>query len=487
MREDQRTSSSNRSTSTTRSNRPSRQNSQRTFQVIKWIFVILTFALIGWSIKLITMDREEILANENNPVIEVMEERVLRGSIFDRSDKLLAYTKVNEDDGNETRIYPYGESAAHVVGYTGRGNSGLEARLEKDLFTDAGLADQVAYWVTAEKTEGNSAKLTLDADLTQFIYEQLEGYSGAVVITEPSTGAVRVLASSPSFDPESVVDDWESIAEREDGPLYSRALQGLYAPGSTMKIITALAMYRHMPDYMDREYVCESYLEVEDQRLYCAGEHAHGWLDLPDAFAYSCNGFFAEAGVEMGKEALQETADYLHVGDDFGFILPQSESTIGLEEYEADSMLAQTSIGQGRVLLSPFYLNMLTCSIANGGVLYAPYLVDEIRTPSGRVVSKNLPKLYGTIMQEDEAAFLADLMEGVCSYGTGSDLYLDGYTIYGKTGTAQVEGGADHSWFTGYIEKDGKSELVITVLIENGGYEKRAVPLVYSILEHLST
>lgn len=449
--------------------------------------MVLTFALIVWSIKLITWDRSVILANENNPIIEVVEERILRGAIIDRNDNVLAYTEVNEDDGNETRIYPYGESLAHVVGYTGRGNSGLESKLEMELYTDAGLADQVAYWVTAEKTEGNSVKLTLDADLQQFVYEQLDGYSGAVVITDPSTGAVRVLASSPSFDPGSVVDDWESIAEREDGPLYSRALQGLYAPGSTMKIMTALAMYRHMEGYQDREYVCESFLEVDDQRLYCAGESAHGWLDLPDAFAFSCNGFFAQAGVEMGAEALKETAEYLHIGDDFGFILPQSESTIGLEKYEADSMIAQTSIGQGRVLFSPFYLNMLTCSIANGGVLYAPYLVDETRTPSGRLVTKNLPKLYGTILQEDEAKYLADLMEGVCSYGTGSNLYMEGYTIYGKTGTAQVENGADHSWFTGYIAKDGKSELVITVLIENGGYEKRAVPLVYSILEYLST
>ena len=148
-------------------------------------------------------------------------------------------------------------------------------------------------------------------------------------------------------------------------------------------------------------------------------------------------------------------------------------------------MIAQTSIGQGKVTLAPFFLNMLTCSIANGGVLYSPYLVDSYYSSSGTLLAENEPKLFGTIMGSSEAAFLQSLMKGVVEYGTGTELQSDRYTVYGKTGTAQVEGDLDHSWFTGYVVRDGKVELAFTVLIENGGREKRAIPLVRDFLDYL--
>ena len=459
------------------------QKTQKTFTVIQWIFVLLTFALIGWMVKIVVSDTEEIEANEYNPVVEEAKVNIIRGSIVDVNGEILAYTEINED-GSETRRYPFGESLAHVVGYTGRGDTGLEAELQNELLKSS-LLDQMTSWANEEKVRGNAVKLTIDAALQQYIYEQMDGYRGAVIITDPSTGAVKVLVSSPSYDPETLIDHWEVIAERSDSPLYARATQGLYAPGSTFKIITALAMYRNMADYLSYSYACDGTLEAGESTIACAGGEVHGTLTIPDAFAESCNGFFGSAGIRMGKDALEQAASYVKLGADFGFILPQSVSSLGLDTYESDGMIAQTAIGQGKVTLTPFYLNMLTCSIANGGVLYAPYLVDSYYSASGSLLGQNEPRLWGSLMGSTEAAFLQSLMQGVVERGTGTELQSDFYTVYGKTGTAQVEGDQDHSWFTGFVVVDGKVQCAITVLIENGGREKRAIPLVKDILDHL--
>ncbi|MCF0135801.1 MAG: hypothetical protein HUJ69_05205 [Lachnospiraceae bacterium] len=465
--------------------RKSRHNTQKTFQVIKWIFILLTFALIGWSVKIVVLDKPVYESRAANPIFEVKEEQVIRGSILDTVGRVVAYSVFDSEDNSDLRKYPYGASLAHVVGYTGRGDSALEAELAFALLTPSSPGDQVAAWVTEERAEGNSVQITIDAELQQFIYELFGEYRGAVVITDPSTGAVKALVSAPSFDPEAIVDDWELIAEREDSPLFARATQGLYPPGSTFKIITSLTMYRSLPEFRSYTYSCNDYYSVDEQQIYCYGGGTHGDLDLANAFAESCNGYFASAGALMGMDAFQSSADLLHIGDDFGFILPQSTSSLGFDTYESDSMIAQSAIGQGKVLMTPFNLNMITCAIANGGVLYQPYLLDKVLTPSGKTVTETVPRLYASLMNEEEAAFLQELMEDVVTYGTASALYSDRYTVYGKTGTSQVEGQADNSWFTGFVKTVDKGELVITVLVENGGLEKRAVPIVAEILRYL--
>lgn len=132
--------------------------------------------------------------------------------------------------------------------------------------------------------------------------------------------------------------------------------------------------------------------------------------------------------------------------------------------------------------MTPFMLNMITSAIANEGILYTPYMIDRVLDVDGNQIDKNLPKLWGSLMKPDEAAYLEELMRNVAEYGTASELWCDSCEIYGKTGTAQVEGGEDHSWFTGYTKVDGKVDLAITILIENGGSDKKAVPLAQEIL-----
>ena len=452
--------------------------------MIQWIFVIATFMLIFWIIKLLVKDKETIEANEYNPMNEIREIQVVRGSIYDANGNLLAYTETQED-GTEVRKYPYGEAAAHTVGYIGRGKAGLEAAMDEVLLSPPGIVEKLTSWANEEKVKGADVVTTLDGDLTQYIYDLFEGYRGAVVITDPKTGEIKALVSSPSYNPETLIDDWDAVASRDDSPLYARATMGLYPPGSTFKIITALAMYRNLPEYDKLEYFCEGVLNLGDQYITCHYNVAHGDLFLESAFAYSCNGFFGTAGIMMGGKVLKETADYVKIGNDFDFILPQSTSVVQVTEQESDSMLARTAIGQGDTLMTPFSLNMLTCAIANQGVLVAPTLLKETRDSEGNVLEEYPPKLWGTIMTRSEASFLEDLMRSVVTYGTATNLNTDRYECYGKSGTAQVEGLEDHSWFTCYVKRNETVEYAITVLIEEGGVYKRAVPMTEAILDYL--
>ena len=429
------------------------------------------------------LDREEISSSAYNPRINDEEQTVVRGSIMASSGEALAYTEI-QDDGSQLRVYPYGEVFAHVTGYIGHGKAGLEESANELLLKAPDLLDTLKSWANEEAVMGSNVVTTIDLDLQQFIYEQMDEYKGAVVITEPSTGKVRVLVSTPSYDPEAIIDNWDNIAANEDSPLYARATQGLYPPGSTFKILTALAMYRNLPDYEDYTYECDGAFTIGDETLSCAKGNVHGYLDLDDGFAYSCNGYFASVGVKMGGDAIRKTAEYLHMGDFFDFELPQSESSVVVSSSDSDGIIAQTAIGQGETQMTPFMLNMITSAISNEGVLYTPYLIDRVTDTKGNQIEKNLPKLWGTMMKPDEAAYLEDLMSNVTEYGTASELRYESCEVYGKTGTAQVDGGEDHSWFTGYTKVDGKVDLAITILIENGGSDKKAVPLAQEILDY---
>ena len=453
----------------------------RTFKVIKVLFVLLALSLIVWMCKLMVKDREEISSSAYNPRMNDEEQMVVRGAILAENGEKLAYTEIQED-GSQRRVYPYGEVFAHVTGYIGHGKAGLEEAANAKLLEAPDLLDTLKSWAKEEAVLGSNVMTTIDLDLQQFIYEQLDGYKGAVVITEPSTGKVKALVSTPSYHPEEIIDNWENIAANEDSPLYARATQGLYPPGSTFKMITALTLYRNLKGYEDYTYDCEGAFSIGEESISCARGNVHGHMDLADGFAYSCNGYFAGAGVELGGDAIKDTAEYIHMGDSFGFELPQSSSCVVVSSNDSDGLIAQTAIGQGETQITPFMLNMLTASIANEGVLYTPYLVDRITDAEGNQIEKNLPKLWGTVMKPDEAGYLEKLMGYVTEYGTASDLWHSSCDIYGKTGTAQVDSGEDHSWFTGYTKVEGKVDLAITILIENGGAEKKAVPLAQEIL-----
>ena len=442
--------------------------------------------MIIFLAKIMLIDGSRIRVNTYNPRLAKAEEHYIRGSIYDASGNLLAYTEV-ESDGTKTRVYPFGEAYAHVTGYSLRSKTCLELALNEKLLSSDRFTDQLEYLFGGDDILGNNAILTIDGGLQQKAYDLLSSVHGAVVISEPSTGKILALVSTPSYDPNTVSENWEDLTNREDSPLYSRAMQGQYPPGSTFKIITALAAFRH-GDLRNYVYDCTGDVEIGHTILPCYNSTAHGEQDIYDAFANSCNTYFATLGIQVGGKDLRSTAESLYLNDRIDFALPQSMSRVTVSDADNEQMIAETAIGQGQNQITPFSMNMIASVIANEGMLYAPYIVDRIENTDGKTVEKYLPSLYDrNVLTQEEAEYMEGLMEGVVSRGTAYMLSDLPCTVYGKTGTAQVTEGDDtepHSWFTGYTKTNGEADLAITVMIENGAESYPALPVVYELLSY---
>ncbi len=455
-----------------------------TFRVIKGIFLFLSILLIVWIGKLIVFDSNTISVNAYNPRLAKLEEGYIRGSILDAGGNVLAYTQVNEA-GEKTRVYPYGKVFAHVTGYSAKTKTGLELAMNTELLSASSWLDTLRSSVRDTPVQGCDVVTTLQAELQEKAYALLGDHSGAVVVSEPSTGKILALVSTPAYDPNTVFSQWEEISQDESAPLFPRATQGKYAPGSTFKIITSLALYRTDSSWQDYRYTCEGETVLGNTTLPCFDHKVHGEESIADAFANSCNTFYANLGLHIGAKSLRSCADSLLFNSDIEFILPIARSSFPLSEDDTVEMVGETSIGQGKTMVSPFHMNLITNAIANEGMLYEPYMVDRVVTKEGNQISKNLPKLYGALLEPQEAAYLEEMMAGVIARGTATSLQNSYCQVYGKTGTAQVgEGEEAHSWFTGYTKTNGSVDIAVTVVVEHGAESKRAVPLVKELLEY---
>jgi cell division protein FtsI/penicillin-binding protein 2 len=275
------------------------------------ITYLIVGLFIGMSVYLgyfIQVQSEDVINNPYNSArLNNFEERVVRGKILSDDGSILAETIISEK-GTEMRNYPQGDLFSHVVGYSSMGKTGIESLANYYLlsshinpFTKA--MDQLAD----KKSDGDTVVTTLDKTMQSIAHDALGDRKGAVIAMEPGTGKVLAMVSKPTFDPNQIEAQWENLVngDQTEARLLNRATQGLYPPGSTFKILTALTMYREMPDYEEYSYDCWGALSIGNELLHCAGEYAHGYMGLQDGFAYSCNGYFAGAGVEMGGDALR--------------------------------------------------------------------------------------------------------------------------------------------------------------------------------------
>lgn len=217
-----------------------------------YLFVTLFLALISYIVYFNVFRAKTIVNSPYNVRQDAFADRIIRGSITDRDGEVLAETQVGED-GTENRVYPYGAAFAHVVGYSNEtaGKSGLESIENSELLTsNAFFAEKFLNEFKDEKNHGDTVVTTLDAGLQQAAYNALGENRGAIMVMEASTGKILAMVSGPSYDPNTIAQDWEALnADSTYSPLLNRVTQGAYAPGSTFKIVTALEYMREHPDY----------------------------------------------------------------------------------------------------------------------------------------------------------------------------------------------------------------------------------------------
>jgi peptidoglycan glycosyltransferase len=453
--------------------------------VVTYLFAGLFALLIGYFVYFDAVLRPDVINNPYNSRQESFADRVIRGSILSSDGEVLAETKV-ASDGTETRNYPYANVFSHVVGYSTRGKTGIESLANFSLLTsNAFFGERIANEIREEKNVGDNVVTTLNATLQQTAYDALGSHRGAVVVLEVETGKVLAMVSKPDYDPNRINQNWESLtAEGEsEGALYNRASQGLYAPGSTFKIITLLEYMRENAYYADFNFDCTGSYTEGNYTISCYGKTVHGAETLKEAFAKSCNGAFASIGLSLNTSSFTSTCRSLLFQSELPFDLPYSTSSFTLKEDATPAERMMTGIGQGETLVSPLHMAMLVSSIANGGLLMKPYLLDHIETYQGDLVKNYHSSAYGSLMTESEADVLTEYMEEVVATGTGKKLNDLGFSVAGKTGTAEYSSDKtkSHAWFAGFSET-GEADIAVCVLVEEAGSgSEYAVPIARKI------
>ena len=305
-----------------------RQKTDRSILCLVYLVVFLFLCLIGYMGYFLVIPRENVINNPYNARLDSFARTVARGRILDKSGTVLAETRTGED-GKEKRVYPYGELFSHVVGYSVRGKTGLEALGNFYLLTcHLNPVSQVTARLAGTKNPGDQIITSLDVRLQQAAGGALGGRKGVVAAMEPSTGRILAMVSNPGFDPNTVLEAWDTITADGDGQarLVNRASQGLYPPGSVFKIVMVLEYIREHPDdYEEFRFDCDGYFERGEYTIQCYHGNAHGSQNLSQAFANSCNGAFAAMGLEMDMQALAETAGELLFNRDPG-LLPEPVS-----------------------------------------------------------------------------------------------------------------------------------------------------------------
>ena len=429
--------------------------SNKVILAVTYLGAALFLGLAGYMGYFLQVQRETVINNSYNARLDSFANRVVRGRILAADGTVLAENRT-DGEGNETRIYPFGTVFDHVVGYSSNGKTGIESLANFYLLTShVNLAEQVVNELGGTKSQGDDVYTTLDPELQQAAWAALGDRRGAVIAMEPDTGKILAMVSKPGYDPNTLAQDWEVLNADEGGqsPLLNRAAQGLYPPGSTFKIVTALEYMREHPqDYKDYRFDCSGTYVNGDYTIRCYHGESHGSQDFVQAFANSCNGAFASLGLELNLASLKGTAEELLFNRELpltGF--PYKESSFVMEPGAGAWEILQTSMGQGKTEMTPLHNALLTAAIANGGTLMKPYLLDRVVSAGEEEVKKFMPEAWGSLMTAQEAADLTELMEAVVTVGTASALRTDAYQAAAKTGSAEFETGREtHAWFTGF-------------------------------------
>lgn len=449
-----------------------RQKTSRQIRLVTGVFVILFCSMMGYTCYYAMTNKQEMINNSYNSRQEMLITQNARGTIYASDGQILART-VTDEDGEERREYPYENMFAHVIGYASHGRFGIEAQSNYYLIqSNAKLSDKVASEVSGEKYPGDNVITNLNVDLQEVAYQSLGAYKGAIIVSEPSTGKILAMVSKPDFDPNEIESIWDDLLEKNDsGVLLNRATQGLYPPGSTFKIVTALEYIRENPDtYQNYSYQCGGRFTRGEDVINCFHGTAHGGEDFIKSFAKSCNASFANISMLLDRSSYEDTLSKLLFNCELPVSFAYNKSRVIVDETVSDSDVMQASIGQGTDQITPLHMNMITAAIANDGILMKPYLIDHVENYNGNILKQFSPEPYGSLMSKEEAEALTVLMTEVVESGTATKLKGLSYTAAGKTGSAEYNSvkSDSHAWFTGFAPVEDP-QICVTIIIEGAG------------------
>lgn len=440
------------------------------------VFSAAFMLLIGYLSYFEIWQGQSIVSLPDNKRLKDKENQVLRGSIYDRNMAVIAQSQ-RLSDNTQKRVYRegYSQPYAAILGYCSNtyGSSGLEAKYASTLM-DSSMSNPVKVFkdmLSGSEVKGNNLVLTTDSNLAKTAYDALGKNRGAVVAMNPSTGEVLAMVSKPVFNPSTIDTDWNTlIKQSEEGPLLNRATQPrMYPPGSTFKVIVASEALEHIPDIESRIFHCSGNLKIGNYTLSDYGNESHGSIDMHEALTVSCNITFGTIGMELGADTLKSGAeDFMFNKPVDYFDLPVNESKFPSISKDRKDSLAQSSIGQYEVTVTPFEMALVASTIANGGTMMKPYLIKYVMDPYGDVISTNKPSVLAKPIKPETAEKVKEMMIDVVKKGTGKASRIAGIEVAGKTGTAEVGKNVPaHSWFIAFAPADNPT-IAVSVIVENG-------------------
>ena len=445
---------------------------------ISYILLLFCAMFLALIVYLTTIDlyyRDEYASNNLNARSVARESNILRGDIYDRSGETLAYSKMDGDV--QKRYYPHINLYAHVIGYSSKtyGKSLLEKSYNADLLGQDNInaVFNLKNLLKGEMSTGNSLTLTIDHPTQKKADALMDKYRGALVAIDPQTGAILAMVSKPDFNPNETYlhQSWSELSNSDNAPFLNRATMGLYPPGSTYKMVTSALI---LEQGLDNTVVDDTgSIEISGHTIGNTRGNVYGETDLAKAFRNSSNVYFADVGSQIKGREHQDIARRFGFNQSLEFDFPYSKSkfqTGNLSKIEA----AIASIGQGKTLLSPLHLAMITGAIANGGDMMRPYLVAEVNAPTGFPVKTTKPSLLTQSVTPVVANQVKDMMLDVVETGTGGNAKIRGMQVGGKTGTAENEKTIDdpertHALFVAYAPYDNP-QIAVAVILEYAGH-----------------
>lgn len=448
-------------------------DSNRQIAVITYLFLFLFIAMLAYLGYFTQVKSKTVINNTYNKRQALLESRIVRGEILSREGNVLAQT-LSDNDGGYYRNYPYRNTFAHIVGYSTHGVLGVESMENYTLLTcDGNIAVRISNDLKGRKNHGDNVHTTLDTRMQEAAYDAMEDRKGAVVAMNVKTGELLCVLSKPDFDPNEIMAKWDVFnADSKNSPLLNRAFLGSYPPGSTFKIVTALEYLKeHDNDVSDYGFECNGSFEHKGSVINCYNEQVHGWLNFDDSFAQSCNSSFANISSQLDKRRFGSTIGELMFNSSLPLPFKYVEAYSDIGPASSTDDLLQTGIGQGRTLISPVHMLMITSAIANDGILMRPYVVSEITNADGGTIEKNRAREYGRLIESRYTKSLKKMMREVVVNGTARRIFdPNGYEISGKTGSAEYSSdkSLSHAWFTGFAPSSDP-EIAVTVIVEGGG------------------
>jgi penicillin-binding protein A len=468
----------------------------RLFALVAVLFALLVAFTSRWTVF-------EASSLRNNPLNArglLQQQRIDRGSILAANGGVLARS-IPEAEGTYSRAYPMGEEFAHAIGYWNidLGQTGLERFRSAPLEGQASSGVQsILDQLQGAKPKGDTVLTTLVPSAQKTAIAALGEHSGAVVALDPRTGAVEVMASTPSFDPNALRSPrgYAKLANDSGAPLVNRATQFGYAPGSTFKVVTATAAidsggFTPQSLVSGRDGVPISGVPLKNDN-----NESFGQITLTEGLVKSVNTVYAQVAEQVGKQTM---ARYM---ERFGFdrkpaldYPAQQMSASG--EYRNGRLLAPTSeyvdvgrmgIGQDKLQVTPLQMAQVAAAVANRGILMTPHMTSAIVDPDGRVVERIAPKVQSVVMKPSTAAAVTKMMEGVVNEGTGTSAQIPGVQVAGKTGTAETLLGQaiNNVWFIAFAPAQAPTVAVaVTLKAVPGEGASFAAPVAKQVIEAL--